>query len=456
VLRAAAGALAYAEGRGAVHGALTTETILVDRNGAVAVTEFGTARVVEDAHTAAAGRTRFWTPEEGAGGAPSAAGDQYALGLVALEMLTGSPQADVDPLAADPLATLKDVRAARVAIPEPLVQVVQTVLAADPTQRYPGAADLLAAIEAIPFSDADAREATVTLGRLARGEPVPKLKPLSPRTAAVPRVSGSTLGHRESAPVPPAAVEPPSPPVLELQESPAEEPAPAPPPAPEPVRAVPSPAMRAPARPPEAPPEPPPAPRPTAPRVSFAARTSEPAHAPVLREPQPRSRVLTVVGLVVAFAVVAAGSFWLGRRSAGMSVAQAPPTVAAPAPAAAMPKPAVPESARADTTHPAAAPAATAVAHADTAKPAPKTGVLLINATPETAIFFVDGKQMGRKGVLSATLPAGRRHVEIMAPGFQGFDTVIVVPAGDTLDLGAIPLDSSGASSPTPKDSGQR
>ena len=39
VLRAVAAALAYAEGRGAAHGALTTETILVDRNGAVAVTE---------------------------------------------------------------------------------------------------------------------------------------------------------------------------------------------------------------------------------------------------------------------------------------------------------------------------------------------------------------------------------------------------------------------------------
>jgi serine/threonine protein kinase len=93
VLHATATALAYAHGRNAVHGALTASTILLDRSGNVLVSEFGVARAVEDAAPNAPGTTRLASPEEAAGSAASPWGDQYALGLVALEMLTGSAYA---------------------------------------------------------------------------------------------------------------------------------------------------------------------------------------------------------------------------------------------------------------------------------------------------------------------------------------------------------------------------
>ncbi|HVO35439.1 MAG TPA: serine/threonine-protein kinase [Gemmatimonadales bacterium] len=457
VLRAVASALAYAHGRNAVHGALTAANVLLDRNGAVAVADFGVGRVVEDAAAAAAGRTRFWTPEETAGGAPGPAGDQYALGLIALEMLTGSPQAAVDPLASDPLGALRDVRAARVAIPEPLVKVVQTALAPDPTRRFASAADLLAAIEAIPFSDADAREASVVLGRLARGEQVPKVRALSPPTAAVPRVSGSVA-------VPKAEKAPAAPTEFEVPALPAEEPAPAPPaeePAPAPLvaQALPTPpAADAPFRLPSSPAMPAPAePAPAAP-IMRASRARESGHiAPAVaapaRAPARRSRVVPALAALLVLAVVAGTAYWLGRRSAQAPAVHAQPAAAPVAPSAPRVA-AVAESARADSARPAAAAAEPAKAAA--APAAPKTGVLLINARPRTAFFFLDDKPVGRRGRLDSAVTAGRRHLEIVASGYQGWDTVIVVPAGDTLDLGEVPLDSSSAGqpAPAPKDTG--
>ena len=123
----------------------------------------------------------------------------------------------------------------------------------------------------------------------------------------------------------------------------------------------------------------------------------------------------------------------------------------AQAPAAAPPAAVAAESARADTVHPAAPAAGNANAAAPAAQ---RTGVLLLDVVPRTAYFFVDGKQMGRRGSLAVTLPAGRRHVEAVASGFVGLDTMVVVPAGDTLDMGEILLDSAGAAQPTPKDTG--
>jgi len=466
VLRAVASAVAYAHGQRTTHGALSAANVLLDRNGQVVVAEFGFARVAEEAAAAAAGRAFVTAPEEVAGGPPGPAGDQYALGLIALEMLTGTAQAAADPLTADPVGALRDARAARVAIPDALVKVVQTAVASDPSQRFPSAADLLAAIEAIPFSDADGREATVTLGRLARGESVPKLRALSPPTAAVPRVSGSSAAPKGAAPQPapptefemPAitipAAEPPPARAERTIEVEAVRPAAAPPPSPPPPppsrtsqpfhgRAPSQPAMPAPS---EA--------APAAPimRASRARESGHPTAAAVESAPKRRSRVLPVLVTLVLIAAAGAGGYWFGRQSALAPAAPAAKPVAQhPASAPATPVAAAPaESTRADTAHKAPAAAETTKA---APPPAPKTGILLINATPRTAFIFLDNKPVGRRGRLDSAVTAGRRHLEVVAAGYQGWDTVIVVPAGDTLDLGDVPLDSS-STGPAQKDSG--
>ena len=455
VLRATAAAIAHAHEHGTVHGALTTAHILLDRDGHVLLENFGVARAIEDAGAPTEGVPRVAIPEEAAGAAVGPAGDQYAFGIVALELLSGSGQ-----FGADPQASLREVRIARVALPDALMKILQTVLARDPTQRFASAGELLAALQAIAFGDAELREATVGLGRLARGEPVPKLRAAGPTgvtqakpmpaqaappplplleldTTAPPPVQAAPAppSPPPAPPPPPAAVEPPQPAEVEPPQL-AAAPAPA-----EPVRArtPSSPAMRAPAEPEPAPP------------IMRVSRGRDSGHLPAPPPPERRSLLVPALGALVVLAAVAGGAYWLGRRSALAPAAQAPVVQGPVAPAA--PRAAVPESARADTAH-------RALAAADTAKAAAaRTGVLRLDASGPRGVFiFMDDKQVGRRGRLDSAVTAGRHHLEVVATGYQGWDTIVVVPAGDTLDLGDVPLDSVATAqpAPAPKDTGGR
>jgi serine/threonine-protein kinase len=459
VLRATAAALAYAHEHGTPHGALTTAHILLDRDGHVLVEDFGVARAIEDAAPSAVGTTRVAPPEEVAGAMASPAGDQYAFGIVALELLSGSGQ-----FGADPLESLREVRTARVALPDAMVKILQTVLANDPTQRFADSGDLLAALQAIAFGDAELREATVGLGRLARGEPVHKYraaalptgvttaKPMPAMPAPAPpsavlelEIAAPPQPEPEAAPAP-AAVEPPPPPEPEAAPAPAA-------PSAEPVqaRATPSSAMQAPAEPALA------EPAPAVPILRTSRARESGRVAPAAAEPASprRSRLVPALAAVLVLAVVAGASYWLGRRSAQGPAVQAQPAHAPVAPAAPQVAAAA-ESAHADTAHRAAI--APESAKAAAAPAAPNTGVLRINVTPRTAFIFLDDQQVGRRGRLDSAVTAGHRHLEIVAAGYQGWDTVIVVPAGGTLNIGDVPLDSAstGQPAPAPKDTGGR
>ncbi len=409
VLRGVTAALAYAHGRPTVHGALSPATIAVDREGHVLVSDFGIARLIEDA-APAAGRARVASPEEAAGGGASMEGDQYGLGIVALHMLAGSP-----PLGGDPLAALRNVRATRMAVSDALVGAVEKVLAEDPSERFANAAVLVGAVAAIPFSDADAREAGVVLGRLARGESVPKVRTVAAPTRAVPAVKPAPP------PPPPAAPAPaPAPPdVLELPDEPVEA-----------ARAAdPVPVRRSGATPP-----PQPVLRPSRARVS-AHLAPAPAAATA---PARRSRLPLVLAAVALLAAIGGGGWWfLGRKPAPVPVAQAP--VATPAPS---------QSAAAPVTPPAAAPAAPAPADSarrDTAAATETTGVLLLGVEPTSAVIFVDGDSLGADGFLNAEVRAGRRRLQAMARGYENLDTTVTVRPGATVDLGRVSLMSAGA-----------
>jgi len=487
-LRAVAAALAFAHGKNAAHGALTPSSILVDHDGHVLVSELGITRAIEDAVAATTGKPNLHCPEDAAGGVATLGGDQYGFGGVALAMLTGALQATVDPRVADPLGTLSHVRSTRVALPDALVRTLQKALAADPAQRFPSAADLQAAIEAIPFSDADGREAMVTLGRLARGEAVPKLRALSqPRTEV--RAAGATPAPTMKAPGAAAPQAPAARPAAAAPRAPAPPPAAAPPP-PKPAPAaaevtVARSAVRAPeaVTPPAPVPRATPAPLPQPPRAAAAPqmpaareeatapdggrfrlpsspaiqapdeRTEVKPAIPVARPPRPtpprpvmpllmveperrgRRGLLLALGAVVVVAAAAGAAYlWLKRvRPAATPTAQAPAQAPAPsAPAAAAP----------------AAPAAAAPesgAARTAAGAAGQTGVLMLDAVPSTAFIYLDGNQAGRRGSLDSAVAVGRRHLEVMAAGYEAFDTVVVVKPGDTVDLGGIPLRRSDA-----------
>jgi serine/threonine protein kinase len=98
------GALAYAHGRGVVHGDLKPENILLTSDGTLKVTDFGRERpeaTVEQSHyrdgTDLAGTVGYIAPEVMQGSAPDASSDLFSLGAVVFEMLTGKPASGMTP-----------------------------------------------------------------------------------------------------------------------------------------------------------------------------------------------------------------------------------------------------------------------------------------------------------------------------------------------------------------------
>lgn len=138
---------------GLVHRDVKPENLLIDAAGAIRVTDFGIASALDATrHTPAGlllGSVRYMAPEIVLGKAATPASDQYALGVVMFEALTGTT-----PLAAEDPAAMA-LRHAREAVPPPssvdpagstvLDEVVTTATALDPADRYPVLDALVAA-----------------------------------------------------------------------------------------------------------------------------------------------------------------------------------------------------------------------------------------------------------------------------------------------------------------------
>lgn len=178
VLRAAARALEYAHERGIVHRDVKGDNILVNTEGRVLMTDFGVAlRISEVTLTAdgsVIGTPAFMSPEQCAGKRAGPQSDQYSLGVVAFSMLAGST-----PFASETLAgyiqhhlstPAPDLRQVRADIPLSLIQIVTRALAKEPRDRFATTRAMREAIEAVPLSATEEREAQETLRRLAQGD----------------------------------------------------------------------------------------------------------------------------------------------------------------------------------------------------------------------------------------------------------------------------------------------
>ena len=183
VLRAAGRGLAFANERGIVHRDVKAANILIDSDGRVVVSDFGVALRASDVTLTAAGTLigtpAYMSPEQCSGRRAGPQSDQYSLAVVAFQMLAGST-----PFHSDTLAGIiqhhfftppPDLRIARQDVPPELLDVITRALNKDPAQRFGSTAEMLAAIEAIPFSEADRRSSQRMLRDLACGQEAPRI-----------------------------------------------------------------------------------------------------------------------------------------------------------------------------------------------------------------------------------------------------------------------------------------
>ena len=177
ILRGATSALAYAHGSGIVHRDVKSGNIMIDREGRVMVTDFGIARAAEDASLTATGSVvgtpYYMSPEQCAARRIGPQSDQYSLGVVAFQMLTGSVPFNAETLPGIMhhhfYTAVPDLRVARPDVPPALYDVVMRALAKKPDHRFATTDSMVEAIEAIPFTAEEKLIGEDALRALARG-----------------------------------------------------------------------------------------------------------------------------------------------------------------------------------------------------------------------------------------------------------------------------------------------
>ena len=169
ILAQVGSALAYAHRFRVVHRDIKPANILIDDEGNAVVTDFGIAKAAESpshTHTGAlVGTPAYMSPEQCNSEEVSGATDQYALGVVAYEMLTGVPpfsgstytviQAHIDRPPAPIAAQVADC-------PPELEEAILRMLAKNPADRFPGIAQAVAALGAVPLMENDPLRATLS------------------------------------------------------------------------------------------------------------------------------------------------------------------------------------------------------------------------------------------------------------------------------------------------------
>jgi serine/threonine-protein kinase len=147
----AAAALDHAHANGIVHRDVKPGNLLLDANANVHVADFGIASAAGlDSLTLTGtvlGTAGYISPEQAQGGRATAASDEYALGVVAFELLTGERPFERESMTAEAAAHVNEPvpsacgRSER--LPCELDPVFERALAKDPAERYPTCGELV-------------------------------------------------------------------------------------------------------------------------------------------------------------------------------------------------------------------------------------------------------------------------------------------------------------------------
>ena len=163
ILSQVGGALGYAHRRGIIHRDIKPANIMIDDEGWAVVTDFGIAKVAETQGLTmtgvAVGTPSFMSPEQCAAKEVTGRSDQYSLGIVAYEMITGK-----QPFVADTAMAImwqhfndppRPIRELRPDCPPALESAILRMLEKQPDKRWSSIEDATAAIGATPLSHDD-------------------------------------------------------------------------------------------------------------------------------------------------------------------------------------------------------------------------------------------------------------------------------------------------------------
>jgi serine/threonine protein kinase len=194
ILREVASALDYAHGRGVVHRDIKPANILIGDTGHASVADFGIARALgqsgEVTGMAIIGSPPYMSPEQWRGDELDGRADQYALGVVAFEMITGRRPFD-SPRVQDLLnlhiaGEIPDVSTLRPGIDPGIGAAIRRALAKDSSQRFPSNTAFVEALAG--------RRPVTAVHRVSRGATLPPSKRVKKRRVLLPLAMVAMLG----------------------------------------------------------------------------------------------------------------------------------------------------------------------------------------------------------------------------------------------------------------------
>jgi serine/threonine protein kinase/tetratricopeptide (TPR) repeat protein len=215
--------LAAAHERGIVHRDLKPENLMISRDGFVKVLDFGLAKltmptradgptVPQTTAGVVMGTVSYMSPEQARGRPVDCRSDQFSLGIILYEMLTGRRPFDRDSIGDTMAAIIRDepasIKSSNTDVPADLITIIENCLAKDRDDRYQSTRELARELRDVRDGLATGTGPGATTHRLKPSHHVKRKMPLAVIASIVAGlallgVGGVFLARRDSAPAVP-------------------------------------------------------------------------------------------------------------------------------------------------------------------------------------------------------------------------------------------------------------